>query len=148
MLDFDPTKSPGFLVGRIAHALKIHVQEFLDAEDISISAEEISILTVLAHLDQPPTMKSLAEKVGRDATTVSRQVTCLHTAGLVERSPCPDDGRASVVTVTRNGAELVERTIPMTLALRARAMQGISRVDARVLVNSLSRMLSNLKHEQ
>ena len=30
MLEFDPTESAGFLVGRVAHALKLRVQEFLD----------------------------------------------------------------------------------------------------------------------
>ena len=103
MLEFDPTESAGFLVGRVAHALKLRVQEFLDDARIVMSAEEISILTVLAHLEGPERMKPLAEKLGRDATTVSRQVAGLEEAGLVQRSPCPDDGRATVVTVTKAG---------------------------------------------
>ena len=147
MLEFDPTESAGFLVGRVAHALKLRVQEFLDDAGIDMSAEEISILTVLAHLDGPVRMKPLSEKLGRDATTVSRQVAGLEEAGLVERSPCPDDGRATVVTITKAGSKLVEQTIPLTLALRGRAMKGISKAEAKTLVNALSRMLNNLKNE-
>ena len=145
MLEFDPTESAGFLVGRVAHSLKLRVQEFLDDAGIDMSAEEISILTVLAHLDGPERMKPLSEKLGRDATTVSRQVASLEEAGLVERSPCPDDGRATVVTITKAGSKLVEQTIPLTLALRGRAMKGISKAEAKTLVNALSRMLKNLK---
>jgi DNA-binding MarR family transcriptional regulator len=147
MLEFDPTESAGFLVGRVAHALKLRVQEFLDDAGIDMSAEEISILTVLAHLDGPERMKPLSEKLGRDATTVSRQVASLEEAELVERSPCPDDGRATVVTITKAGSKLVEQTIPLTLALRGRAMKGISKAEAKTLVNALSRMLNNLKNE-
>jgi DNA-binding MarR family transcriptional regulator len=147
MLEFDPTESAGFLVGRVAHALKLRVQEFLDDAGIDMSAEEISILTVLAHLDGPERMKPLSEKLGRDATTVSRQVAGLEEAGLVERSPCPDDGRATVVTITKAGSKLVEQTIPLTFALRGRAMKGISKAEAKTLVNALSRMLNNLKNE-
>ena len=147
MLEFDPTESAGFLVGRVAHGLKLRVQEFLDDAGIDMSAEEISILTVLAHLDGPERMKPLSEKLGRDATTVSRQVAGLEEAGLVERSPCPDDGRATVVTITKAGSKLVEQTIPLTLALRGRAMKGISKAEATTLVNTLSRMLNNLKNE-
>jgi len=147
MLEFDPTESAGFLVGRVAHALKLRVQEFLDDAGIDMSAEEISILTVLAHLDGPERMKPLSEKLGRDATTVSRQVAGLEEAGLVERSPCPDDGRATVVTITKAGSKLVEQTISLTLALRGRAMKGISKAEAKTLVNALSRMLNNLKNE-
>ena len=147
MLEFDPTESTGFLVGRVAHALKLRVQEFLDESEIPMSAEEISILTVLAHLDEPPSMKPLAEKLGRDATTVSRQVASLEGAGLVQRSPSPADGRASVVAVTKKGAKLVESTIPLTQALRARAMRGISKADQKSLVDSLSKILQNLREE-
>jgi DNA-binding MarR family transcriptional regulator len=147
MLEFDPTESAGFLVGRVAHALKLRVQEFLEDAGIDMSAEEISILTVLAHLDGPERMKPLSEKLGRDATTLSRQVAGLEEAGLLERSPCPDDGRATVVTITKAGSKLVEQTIPLILALRGRAMKGISKAEAKTLVNVLSRMLSNLKNE-
>jgi DNA-binding MarR family transcriptional regulator len=147
MLGFDPTESAGFLVGRVAHSLKLRVQEFLDDAGINMSAEEISILTVLAHLDGPERMKPLSEKLGRDATTVSRQVAGLEQAGLLERSPCPDDGRATVVTITKAGSKLVEQTIPLILALRGRAMKGISKAEAKTLVNVLSRMLHNLRNE-
>ena len=147
MLNFDPTESAGYLVGRVAHGLKLRVQEFLDEADIPISAEEISILTVLAHMDGPERMKPLAEKLGRDATTASRQIAGLEEAGFVQRTPCPKDGRATVVTITRAGGKLVERTIPLTLALRSRAMKGISKSDAKVLASALSQMLNNLKDE-
>jgi DNA-binding MarR family transcriptional regulator len=147
MLNFDPTESAGFLVGRAAHALSLRVQEFLDDAEVHVSAAEITIMTVLAHMDGPEQMKPLAERLGRDATTVSRQIAGLEKAHLVKRSPCQVDGRATVVTITKAGRKLVERTIPLTLALRARAMKGISKADAKTLVSALSQMLDNLKDE-
>jgi DNA-binding MarR family transcriptional regulator len=143
----DPQKSAGFLVGRVAHSLKLRIQEFLDDADIAMSAEEVSILTALAHLDVPERMKSLAEMLGRDATTLSRQIAGLEAAGLVQRSPCPDDGRAFVVTVTKAGTKVVEQTMPMSLALRSRAMKGISKADANAMVRALSQMLKNLNED-
>lgn len=148
MLEFDPTKSTGFLVGRVAHTLNQRVQDFLDQAKIDISAQEISILTVLAHSPSPERMKWLAEKLGRDATTVSRQISGLEKSALVRRSPCPEDGRSTVVAITKKGAKLVERTIPLTLALRSRAMKGISKEDSAALVRSLSRMSANLQSEE
>ena len=147
MLKFNPTESTGYLVGRVAHALHLKVQEFLDEAGIEMSAEELSILTVVAHLDTRETMKSLASLCGRNATTVSRQVSALEKAGYVKRSPCPDDGRASVVSITPAGKRLVEKTIPMTLALRKRAMKNISGSDAKVLQSALQRILENLSDE-
>jgi DNA-binding MarR family transcriptional regulator len=147
MHKLNPTESAGFLVGRVAHSLKMRVQEFLDENEIPLSAEEASILTVLAHLDGPEQMKPLAELLGRDATTVSRQIASLEHRKLVKRSPCPEDGRATVVVITSPGTKLVERTMPMTIALRRRAMKGISAVDSAALERTLSRMLQNLKKE-
>ena len=145
MLDFDPTESTGFLVGRVAHSLNLRVQEFLDDAGIDLSAEEISILTVLAHLKEPIGMQPLAEKLGRDLTTLSRQISGLDRSGWVLRNSSPDDGRVKLVTISKKGLNLVERTIPLTLALRGRAMNGISKSDAKVLVKSLSQMLQNLR---
>ena len=147
MLEFDPTESAGFLVGRVAHALNLCVQDFLDEAEIEMSAQEISILTVLGYLPEPERMKPLAEKLGRDATTVSRQISGLERAGLVQRSPCPDDGRSMVVAITKKGAKLVERTIPLTLGLRSKAMRGISKADSEALVRSLLQMITNLQSE-
>jgi DNA-binding MarR family transcriptional regulator len=145
MLKIDPTESAGFLVGRVAHSLKMRVQEFLDENEIPLSAEEASILTVLAHLKGPERMKPLAELLGRDATTASRQIAGLEQRKLVKRSPCPEDGRATVVAITSPGTKLVERTMPMTIALRRRAMKGISAADSAALQRTLSQMLQNLK---
>ena len=147
MLNFNPTESTGFLVGRVAHAIHLQVQEFLDEAGIEMSAEELSILTVVAHMDAPETMKNLASLCGRNATTVSRQITALEKAGYVNRELCPDDGRAFVVSITAAGKKLVKKTIPMTLALRKRAMQGIAPKDARVVQAALQQMLENLSDE-
>ncbi len=144
MLEFDPTESAGFLVGRVTHLLSLRVQEFLDEAGIDMSAQELSILTVLAHLPKPMRMKPLAEKIGRDPTTVSRQINALEEIGMVQRSPCPEDGRSTVVAITKKGSLLVEQTIPLTLALRGRAMKEITKADSEALVRTLSQMLANL----
>lgn len=148
MLEFDPTESAGFLVGRVAHLLNLHVQDFLDAAGIDNSAQELSILTVLAHLPTPERMKPLAEKLGRDPTTVSRQITGLEEVGLVRRTPCPDDGRSTVVAITKKGSRLVERTTPLTLALRGRTMKGLSQADSKALTRALSQMVANLMDDE
>ena len=53
MQPFKPAESTGFLVGRVAHLLKVRVQEFLDEAGVALSAEEISILTVMAFKGAP-----------------------------------------------------------------------------------------------
>jgi len=145
---FKPAESTGFLVGRVAHHLKIGVQGFLDEAGIALSAEEISILTVLAHEEEPERISLLAELLGRDATTLSRQIDGLEQDCLAQRAPDPDDGRAVVVSITAVGKRLVNRTMPLTFDLRRRAMRGISERDEKVVVRVLKRMLASLRDDE
>jgi DNA-binding MarR family transcriptional regulator len=48
----------------------------------------------------------LAERVGRDYTTVSRQVAKLDSLGLVERHASPTDGRVRMASITPQGKEM------------------------------------------
>lgn len=66
---------------------------------------------LLAHLVEggPRRSGALAELVHSDPSTVSRQVAELVKAGLVERRPDPEDGRASVLAATGEGDLVSQR---------------------------------------
>jgi len=51
----------------------------------------------------------LADRVGRDYTTVSRQVAKLDSMGLVERQASALDGRVRVASITPQGKAMTER---------------------------------------
>ena len=61
----------------------------------------------------------LAEKVGRDHSTISRQVAKLETLGLVIRRPAPADQRVHEACITRKGAALV-----LTITKARRRLMG------------------------
>ena len=145
MTEINPEHSVGFLVGRIDHLMKIHINTFLSEESIQLSSEKLSILMVLAHLPSAKSMGPLAELLGRDPTTLKRQLDSLVKAALVIREPSPTDRRVVVISITSKGKNLVQQTMPMTLALQERAMSHISESDAQILRKSLSQMLHNLK---
>ena len=90
-------------------------------------------------------MTSLAELLGRDPTTLKRQLNRPVKAGLVDRKPSKNDRRVVEIAITAEGRALVESTLPMTLALRERAMAGISEPDRQKLVKMLVKMLKNIK---
>ncbi len=141
----DPLSSPGFLVGRIAHALHLRVNESLKAEGISHSVEEVSILMVLNCLESPERAGLLAELLGRDISTLTRQLDGLVEAGLVSRKKCSEDGRAVIASITAKGKRLLKRTTPQSVAMRDRAMKGIAKKEQEQLSRLLSKMLENLR---
>jgi DNA-binding MarR family transcriptional regulator len=62
---------------------------------------------VLAELLErgPMRVGALAQALGTDPSTVSRQVTALVDAGLAERRADPDDGRSHLLAATESGAQ-------------------------------------------
>ena len=60
-------------------------------------------------VEEPRRVSLLADCVHSDVSTVSRQVTMLVSHGLLEKVADPLDGRAYMVSLSAEGAELVER---------------------------------------
>jgi DNA-binding MarR family transcriptional regulator len=65
------------------------------------------LLVKLAH-HGPRRASDLAELVGADPSTVSRQVASLVKSGMLERRADPDDGRASILVPTELGRQRIE----------------------------------------
>lgn len=59
-------------------------------------------------LDEPKTLKQLADMTSSDAPATTVAVNDLENRGLVERHPHPDNRRAKLVSLTRVGQQLVE----------------------------------------
>ena len=57
----------------------------------------------------PVGVVDLADRVGRDHTTVSRQVARLESLGLVERQTCEVDRRVRRAAITRKGKAMTDR---------------------------------------
>ncbi|MFS8046736.1 MarR family winged helix-turn-helix transcriptional regulator [Rhizobium sp. BR 314] len=66
-----------------------------------------ALFPLLARLGMqgPLGVAELAEQVGRDYTTVSRQLARLDSLGLVTRSPDTEDRRRSIAEITEEGNE-------------------------------------------
>ena len=144
MNKIDLQTSPGFLVGRIAHRLRVLISKFIDEAGIQVSAEELQVLTALAQFDSKKSMGELADQLGRDPTTLKRHLNGLVKSVLVNRSNSSEDGRVIEISITEAGRTLVDSTMPMTIALRERALEGVSESDRKALGRILSQMMQNL----
>ncbi|WP_088536788.1 MarR family transcriptional regulator [Geobacter sp. DSM 9736] len=56
-----------------------------------------------------PSMQQVAEELGMDITTFSRQAKSIEAKGLVERQISPDDRRVSLLRLTTAGEEVMAR---------------------------------------
>ena len=86
----------------------------------------------------------LADGVGRDYTTVSRQVSKLERLGLIKRKPSPSDRRVKEAIVTRTGRAFTHALDAARVRLAAPILAKWSDTDLRTLVWLMRRFADDL----
>lgn len=84
-----------------------------------LTIHQFSMLTTLI-LAGPLPMSALAERLGVDRTTLTRNVTLSEDKGLVAVKP-GSDARERVVNITRAGLEMAEKALPAWQRAQAEA---------------------------
>lgn len=97
-----------------------------------------SILSTLADVG-PRRSSVIAETFHVDKGAVSRQVQQLVDLGLAARLPDPDDGRASIIRVTDEGARRLAAVSESRRAVLAERLQSWTEADLQTFVSLLAR---------
>ncbi|MCW2699580.1 MAG: transcriptional regulator, MarR family [Blastococcus sp.] len=87
---------------------------------------------------------ALAARAGVDVSVASRQLTALERSGHVVRRPDPEDGRASLLALTRTGADALAAARALRSDWALGALAGWDEADARLLSDLLDRLVSDL----
>ncbi|MFB0874218.1 MULTISPECIES: MarR family winged helix-turn-helix transcriptional regulator [unclassified Sphingobium] len=82
-------------------------------------------LVTIDRLGPDPTQAELAEAIGIAPPSLVRTIDRLQAAGLVERSPHPDDGRAKIVALTPTGSALAGRIEERLETMREALMKDV-----------------------
>ncbi|NUR71868.1 MAG: MarR family transcriptional regulator [Hamadaea sp.] len=88
----------------------------------------------------PAQISALAEALGLDGSTVTRQVSALERDGLVERSRGPQDGRVILVSPTPAGLARVESVRTARVALYEQILADWDDADRKDLARLLTRL--------
>ena len=92
----------------------------------------------------PLRVTELAGCTNLDTSTVSRHVTQLDRAGLVERTPDPDDGRAQRIQLTGPGSIQLQSAFARRRELLGRALVGWRSEDIAQLDQLLGRFVDDI----
>lgn len=71
----------------------------------------------------------------------------LETAGLIARTPNPEDRRGTLVVLTDKGLELINRIFPLHIENEAKALTTLSKKEQQTLKNLLTKLLNGLDQE-
>lgn len=131
-------------IARMARRLR---QDALEAEGAPLSPTLTAALaTVEAHGPLTPSELATRERVQRP--TATRTVARLAELGLVERTADPSDGRASLISATRDGRNLLRRLRTRKNAYLARRLRDLDPTDAAALERALPALERMLDQEQ
>jgi DNA-binding MarR family transcriptional regulator len=90
-------------------------------------------LLVRLGMQGPLSVAGLAEQVGRDSTTVSRQLSKLESLGLISRPAEDGDRRVRTATLTAAGEAIVQAITAARQRLLSKALAGWSAADRTAL---------------
>ena len=118
------------------------IERDLDAADqISLAWYDV-LLELNAAPDRRLRMQDLGLKAVLSRTRVSRIVTELEQAGLVERLADPDDGRATLAHITASGRRALQQAAPVYLAgIERHFTRHLTLAEQRGVVDGLQRVI-------
>ena len=90
-------------------------------------------------------MTTLAARTNATLPRLSRVISRLESAGFVERTPCPEDRRATNVTLTASGWDKVVHAAPGHVTnVRETVLDALSADEVRQLSEISARLLQRL----
>jgi DNA-binding MarR family transcriptional regulator len=130
------------VVGLLRHAVE---QQLREAGGLSYVQFQL-----LARLGDSPTgshrMTDLADGVVYSRSGLTYQAGLLEKAGLVTRSPSPDDERSVTVTITKAGRALLAKVLPGHAEVISNLLfQPLSREDAKALAALLAPVRDHMR---
>ncbi|WUJ74714.1 MarR family transcriptional regulator [Kribbella soli] len=120
------------------------VRELIALELPVLAAHEVSMwgYSVLTALDDTPvrTQAALAEAIGADKSRIIGTLDELQNAGLIERTPDPDDRRVRLLSITAEGRR-VRRAVRRGIQVKEmQVLEGLLVSDRKAFIRILQQL--------
>lgn len=140
--DFRLEQSTGFLVNRVASAMKLSLEQKLSAH--GVTSKQFALLTVLLK-DEPHAPSDLSQRFDVELSAVSRLVDRLVDKQLVTRRVNAADRRAQHLVLSAKGRALARELGPLARQVLTQFHAGFSQKELATLHGYLRRLLANAK---
>ncbi|MEL7543739.1 MAG: MarR family transcriptional regulator [Pseudomonadota bacterium] len=97
------------------------------------------IMLTLSDIEPTP-MHKLVEQMGRDKSQMTRAIKSLEDKGMLERHGCPDDGRISVIQLTKKGRLFVTEVKTVLSQVIDEILTPVSANERRNLIEILRKI--------
>jgi DNA-binding MarR family transcriptional regulator len=139
----ETTASALLSLARVMNQLKTH-DSFCRAAGVDLDRGGAALLYKLFAEGEDVRLGELAERLGVDSPAVTRKVQQLERAGLVTRSPDPDDARASRVHLAPAGRRSIEKLLHARELWLDEVLEGWSEQDRAELARLLQLLATTI----
>jgi DNA-binding MarR family transcriptional regulator len=124
-----------------SRALRAIERDMAEAGTISLAWYDV-LLELNAAPDRRLRMQDLAARAVLSRTRISRVVSELEDAGYVERVPDPNDGRATLASITSTGRTALARAAPLYLrGIEEHFNRHLTETGRRAIATTLQRVI-------
>ena len=133
------------LIARVRdRAYEFITRELKKREIMGLVPSHGGIMSTLFKKDRIP-MKEVAERIGRDKSTVTSLVNKLMSAGYVSKEKDPSDNRVTYLCLTAKGRSLERDFDVISARLIDTAFRGFSQQEREDIVRRIVKMLNNFE---
>lgn len=122
---------------------------FLNKDCCQASGHNISLVQshILYEIDHQhhPSIQQVAETLGTDITTFSRQVQSLVKIGLVSKTPDPTDRRIFILSLTAEGKEVADNIDKKMNQFLECVFSNMSQEEKEMVVNAIYLLNKNME---
>ena len=130
----------GFLMGRVIRVHRQFADDALKPLGLHVG-QEIVLLKLCA--EEGLTQSVLAQRLEVEPPTMTIMLNRMERAGLIERRPCLQDARVSLVYLTARGRSLELPVREVLRQLEERTLQGLSLTEQALLRRMLIEIRAN-----
>lgn len=143
-MHYKQEETAGYLIYRVGRLLRYHAGLFFREEGVSITPEQWSMLLQIRERGEPA-LGDLVDPVMDDYPNVTRMAAGLERLGYVARHRNPADRRSWLVSVTSQGAALIDRLLPELMTAKGEMFRDLDSRDVAHMVKSLKTVLARLE---
>ncbi|MDB4956046.1 MAG: uncharacterized protein JWO36_3615 [Myxococcales bacterium] len=115
---------------------------------LAIEISQLGVLAALAHFGEDGAqIGNLADALGMDRTTLTRNLGPLEKASLIRVARAPTDARTRIVLLTRAGERAIEEAFPLWQAAQQRVHDSFGKGRAESIRSDLSDLVARLRVE-
>lgn len=142
---------PMEVTARLGTTARLISRNFLDPffRKYGLQQGEFDVLATLRRSGVPYSLgpTQLFEALMISSGGMTNRIDRLEKAGLIVRSPNPEDRRGMLVSLTEKGLKLIDDLVPLHIDNEARALAGLDREEQQTLNALLGKLLVRMEEE-